>query len=63
MVRMRVRGGEDNEADGPLESEGEVDSVNQSFLYLVMRVFLQSGLHSIKIRTENVQGQLHRTYF
>ena len=38
---MRVRGGEENEAYGPLESEGEIDSVNQSFLYmyLVMQVF------------------------
>ena len=35
MVRMRVRGGEEKEAYGPLESEGEIESVNQSFLYLV----------------------------
>ena len=27
-----------NEAYGPVESEGEIDSVNQSFLYLVMQV-------------------------
>ena len=39
MVRMRVREGEENEAFGPLESEGKIDSVNQSFLYLVMQVF------------------------
>ena len=36
MVRMRARGGEENEAHGPLESEGEINSVNQSFLYLVV---------------------------
>ena len=39
VVRMRARGGEENEAYGPLESEGEIDSVSQSFLYLVMQVF------------------------
>ena len=39
MVRMRVRGGEENEGYGLLESEGEIDSVDQSFLYLVMQVF------------------------
>ena len=63
MVRMRVRGGEENEACGPLQSEGEIDSVNQSFLYLVMQVFLKSSLHSVKTGTENVQGKLHRAYF
>ena len=36
---MRVRGVEENEAYGPLESEGDIDSVNRSFLYLVMQVF------------------------
>ena len=35
---MRATGGEENEANGPLESEGEIDSVNQLFLYLVMQV-------------------------
>ena len=44
MVKMRARGGEEIEAYGPLESEGEIDSVNQSFLYLVMQVFLKSSL-------------------
>ena len=39
MVRMRVRGGEENEAYGPLEFEGETDSVNQTFPYLVMQIF------------------------
>ena len=63
MVRMRVRGGEENEAYGPLESEGEIDSVNQSFFYLVMQGFFTSSLHSVKIGTENVQGQLYRAYF
>ena len=60
---MTARGGEENEAYGPLESEGEIDSVNKSFLYLVTQVFLQSSLHSVKIGTENVQGQLYRAYF
>ena len=63
MVRMRARGGGENEGYGPLESQGEIDSVNQSFLYLVMQVFLKSSLHSVKIGTENVQGQLYRAYF
>ena len=36
---MRPRGGEENEAYGPLESEGEIESVNKSFLYLVTQVF------------------------
>ena len=54
MVRMTVRGGEENEAYGPLESEGEIDSVNQSFLYLVMQVFLKISLHLVEIGTENV---------
>ena len=39
IVRMRARGGEENEAFGSLKSEGEIDSVNQSFIYLVMQVF------------------------
>ena len=39
MVRMRARGGEENAAYAPLESEGETDSVNQTFPYLVMQVF------------------------
>ena len=39
MVGIRVRGGEENKAYGPLESEGEIDPVNQSFIYLVMQVF------------------------
>ena len=55
MVRMRVRGGEENEAYGPLEFEGDIDSVNQSFLYLVMQIFLKCSLHSVKIKTETVQ--------
>ena len=63
MVRMRARGGEENEAYEPLESEGEIDSVSQSFLYLVMQGFLKSSIHSVKIGTENVQGQLYRAYF
>ena len=60
---MRARGGEGNEAYGPLESEGEIDSVSKSFLYLIMQVFLKSSLHLVKIGTENVQGQLYRAYF
>ena len=36
---MRPRGGEENEAYGPLESEGGIDSVNKSFLYLERRSF------------------------
>ena len=63
MVRMRARGGEENEAYGPLESEGEIDSVNKSFLYLVMQAFLKGSLHSVKVETVNVQGQLYRAYF
>ena len=39
VVRMRARGGGENKAHGPLECEGEIDSVNQSFLYSVMQVF------------------------
>ena len=39
MLRMRARGGEENEAYGPLESVGEIDSVNPTFLYFVMQVF------------------------
>ena len=54
---MRARTGEENEAYGLLESEGEIDSVNKS------QVFLKSSLHSVKIRTENVQRQLYRAYF
>ena len=57
MVRMRARGGEKNEVYGPLESEGEIDPVNKPFLYLVMQVFFKSSLRSVKIGTENVQGQ------
>ena len=41
MIRMRaslLRTPEENETYGLPESEGEVDSVNQSFLYLVMQV-------------------------
>ena len=60
---MRARGGEENEAYRPLESEGEIDSVNKSFLYLVEQVFLKSSLHLVKIGKENVQGQLYRAYF
>ena len=60
---MRARGGEENEAYGLVESEGEIESVNKSFLYLVTQVFLKSSLHSVKIGTENVQGQLYRAYF
>ena len=63
LVRIRARGEEENEAYGPLESEGEIDSVNQLFLYLEMQVFLKSSLYSVRIGTENVQGQLYRAYF
>ena len=38
---MRARGGEENEAYEPLESEGEIVSVNKSFLYLVTQVFFE----------------------
>ena len=41
MIRMRawlLSTLEENEAYGPPESEGEIDSVDQSFLYLVMQV-------------------------
>ena len=54
---MRARGGEENEVYGPLESEGEIDPVTKLFLHSVMQVFLKSSLHSVKIGTENVQGQ------
>ena len=47
MVRMRARGGEENEAYGPLEFEGEIDSVNQSFLYLVNAGFMKGSLHLV----------------
>ena len=60
---LRPREGEENEAYGPLESEGEIDSVNKSFLYLVTQVFLKSILHLVKIGTEKVQGQLYQAYF
>ena len=41
LVRMRallLSTLEENEAYGPPEFEGEIGSVNQSFLYLVMQV-------------------------
>ena len=38
---MRTRGGEENDAYGPPESEGEIDSLNKSFLYLVTQVFFE----------------------
>jgi len=58
---------EENKAYGPPESEGKVDSVNQSFLYLVMQVYEKLPpltvhpmdiINSKEIGTDTVQGQI-----